>query len=51
MVSNKAFVLISIKNGWDAIQKEIEDNEDEEEGHSKRSVHARGKYTNHGTNL
>jgi hypothetical protein len=51
-VSDEAFVLLSIKNAWDAIQKEIKDNEDEDnEGHSKRSVYARGKYTNQGTNL
>lgn len=51
-VSDEAFVLLSIENTWDAIQKEIEDNEDEDnEGHSKRSVYARGKYTNQGTNL
>jgi len=40
-ISDEAFVLLSIKNMWDAIQKEIEDNEDDEnEGHSKRSVYA-----------
>jgi hypothetical protein len=48
-VSDEAFVLLSIENGWDAIQKDIDDNEDE--GHTKRNVYARGKYTNHGTNL
>jgi hypothetical protein len=40
-ISDEAFVLLSIENTWDAIQKEIEDNEDDEdEGHSKRSVYA-----------
>jgi hypothetical protein len=51
-VSDKAFMLFSIKNTWDAIQKEIKDNKDEDnEGHSKRSVYAQGKYINQGTNL
>jgi hypothetical protein len=51
-VLDEVFVLLSIKKTWDAIQKETKDNKDnEDEGHSKRSVYAQGKYTNQGTNL
>ena len=49
-VSDEAFVLLSIENCWDAIQEEIQDNEDEEGGNGKPGVYTRGKYTNHGTN-
>jgi hypothetical protein len=49
-VSDEAFVLLSIENCWDAIQDQIQDNEDQESGNGKQGVYARGKYTNHGTN-
>jgi hypothetical protein len=49
-VSDEAFVLLSIENCWDAIQDQIQDDEDQESGNGKQGVYARGKYTNHGTN-
>jgi hypothetical protein len=52
MVLDEAFVLLSIRNTWDVLQKEIKDNKDDkDEGHSKSSIYAQGKCTNQGTNL
>jgi hypothetical protein len=37
----EAFVLLSIENTWNAIRKEIDDNDDDEDKyHSKRSAYA-----------
>jgi hypothetical protein len=47
-VSDKAFVLLWVENCWDAIQEEIKDSDDKEDG--KRGIYARGTYINQGTN-
>jgi hypothetical protein len=49
-VSDEAFVLLSIENTWDAIQQEIADTADQEEG-SNKSLYGKGKYTHSGTNI
>jgi hypothetical protein len=49
-VTDEAFVLLSMmENCWDAIQKEIKEGDDKEDG--KRGICARGKYTNQETNM
>jgi hypothetical protein len=49
MVSDEAYVLLSIENSWDAIMEEIEDNGEPEVG--KHGTHTQCKYKNQGTNL
>ena len=49
-VSDEAFVLLSIENCWDAIQDQIQEDEDQESGNGRQGVYARGKCTNHGMN-
>jgi hypothetical protein len=46
-VSDEAFVLLSIENCWEAIQLELEEND--EDGNTS-TVYTRGKFTSSGTN-
>jgi hypothetical protein len=47
-VSDEAFVLLSIENCWEAIQLELEEND--EDGNTS-TVYTRGKFTSSGTNV
>ena len=51
-ISDEAFVLLSIENCWDAIQEDMEENDDADgETNEKHGAYGQGKYTNQGMNL